>query len=77
MKLSYLILTTSGPAVGDASVETRDEACTALEAAVRDTFGSRHTPDHEAAVRSICAELRVADLPFTFRTTALTLTLEP
>ncbi|QDH92146.1 hypothetical protein PP629_gp41 [Streptomyces phage Dubu] len=77
MKLEYLILTTSGPAVGEATVNDRDEACDALEAAVKDAFGDKHTEDHTVAVRSICRELRASELPFSFRTTAVTVTLKP
>lgn len=75
MKLEYLILTTSGPLVGDAEVPDKDAACTALDDAVRRAFGAGYTEDHAVAIRSLCAELRASALPFSFRSTAVSVTL--
>ncbi|MFE9381741.1 hypothetical protein ACFYMO_00670 [Streptomyces sp. NPDC007025] len=75
MRLEYLILTTSGPVVGDEEVTDRAHACQVLEDAVKRAFGLAHVGEHARAVRSLCAEMRLADLPFVFRTAAVSVTL--
>lgn len=77
MKLEYLILTTSGPYAGEDTVADREAACQALDKGVRGAFGPAFTDEHDRAVKQIAANIRTAELPFSYRTTAVSVTLSP
>lgn len=78
MKLEFLILTTSGPYAGEDIVADREAACQALSAGVRAAFGPAFTTEHDQAVNLISAGIRSAEeLPFSYRTTAVSVTLSP
>lgn len=77
MKLEYLILTTSGPFAGEATIPDTEAACDALDAGVREAFGAAFTDDHLTAVRQIATQMRTTEPPFSYRTAAVSVTLSP
>lgn len=76
MRVEWMLNTRQGPAVGDAQVPDRESACDAVRDAVRAAFGEAYSTEHAVAVRSLCAQMRAADLPFTYRVPAVAVTLE-
>lgn len=76
MRVEWVLRTSKGPAVGDAEVPDRDAACEAVREAFRDVFGEAYSTEHAVAVRSLCAQIRAAELPFVYRVRAVAVTLE-
>lgn len=68
-------MTTRGPAVGEAEVSSRQEAVDRLESAVLEAFAPAST-EHLFGVRTIAVDLLCGELPVSYRTTAIAVTLD-
>lgn len=64
MKISWTIMLTQGPLVGEVEAEDLAEACWALDEGLRKSLGDNYTAEHAQAVSKVRSHLETGATDF-------------